>query len=75
MKAVNLRTFWLFPLALAVGVLTALVFASKGDDRVALCHHGGGGRAGSSLVVARSAVPAHLGHGDELGSCRVSPSR
>jgi hypothetical protein len=38
--------------------------ASGRDDQVLVCHKG------RDLLVATSAVPAHLAHGDTLGSCQ-----
>ena len=36
-----------------------------GEDKVAVCH------TGNTLLVPRSAVPAHLAHGDTLGACSI----
>ena len=43
----------------------------KDHDRkkVTICHKG------HTLEVSRSAVQAHLGHGDTLGPCNITPSR
>jgi hypothetical protein len=41
---------------------------NKGD-KVQVCHKGK-----KTLCIARSAVNAHLRHGDQLGSCSTSPS-
>jgi hypothetical protein len=34
-------------------------------NKVAICHKG------KTLIVAKDAVPAHLGHGDYLGRCKI----
>jgi hypothetical protein len=40
-----------------------------GHDKVTVCHRG------QTLEIARSALPAHLNHGDTIGPCNVTPSQ
>jgi hypothetical protein len=46
----------------------------RNDDHVSMCHHDGG-KGGHTIDCDHNSVPAHLSHGDELGSCPVSGSR
>jgi hypothetical protein len=39
------------------------------DDKVTLCHKPYKKQGGHSITVSRSALPAHLGHGDYIGGC------
>lgn len=55
---------------LALGVLAPAALA--GAPKVTLCHKPGTTAEGT-LVVAASAVDAHLAHGDRLGECIVNP--
>lgn len=43
--------------------------ASK-NDTVTVCHKPNSKKGGKTLVIERSALSGHLGHGDTLGSCR-----
>lgn len=42
---------------------------SDNDEKVTICHKG------RTLKVAKSAVRAHLAHGDTMGPCEVTPNR
>jgi hypothetical protein len=45
----------------------------QGEDtggKVLVCHKPGGKKGGKTLSIGRSALPAHLGHGDYQGSCK-----
>jgi hypothetical protein len=46
---------------------TPTVLAPK-DDKVTVCHNAGK-KNPHTLTIDRSALPAHLGHGDTLGAC------
>jgi hypothetical protein len=37
-------------------------------NKITICHRTGSGR-GVTLTIARAALPAHLAHGDTVGSC------
>lgn len=39
-----------------------------GKDKVTICHRTGSGR-GVTITISRSALPAHLAHGDTIGAC------
>lgn len=39
-------------------------------DKVYVCHKPNGKKGGHTLHISRSALPAHLGHGDYEGQCR-----
>jgi hypothetical protein len=41
----------------------------KGKEKVTICHKG------HTLTVSKSALSAHLKHGDTLGPCDVTPSK
>lgn len=43
-----------------------------GDEggKVTVCHKPNGKKGGHTLTIGRSALPAHLGHGDYEGACR-----
>lgn len=41
--------------------------------KYSVCHHQG--KSGDSISVDEDAVPGHLSHGDEMGSCPASGSR
>jgi hypothetical protein len=41
----------------------------KDHDKVTICHKG------HTITVSRSALHAHLAHGDSLGSCEVTPKK
>jgi len=60
-------------LLLWVVVLGCVNFVSPSysgdDDKVTLCHKG------HTIRVAKSAVRAHLAHGDSLGACQITPNR
>jgi hypothetical protein len=40
-----------------------------GGDKVTICHKG------HSITISRKALPAHLAHGDTIGSCEVTPKK
>jgi len=40
------------------------------DDTVTVCHKPNSKKDGKTLVIERSALSGHLGHGDTLGPCR-----
>jgi hypothetical protein len=42
---------------------------SDDNDKVTLCHKG------HTIKVSRSALRAHLDHGDTIGSCEITPNR
>ena len=44
------------------------------DDHGSVCHHDDD-HHGHTIDVDSHAIPSHLAHGDELGSCPVSGSR
>ena len=59
---------------LGVGVLTIAVIPSKidagpGQNKVKICHKG------QTLELPEAAIQAHLGHGDTLGACVVTPAK
>jgi len=42
----------------------------NGNDKVTICHRPPGNPSNEhTITVGASAVPAHLAHGDHLGSC------
>lgn len=58
----------------AVGAIAIVVSTLKSDagaaaKKVSICHKG------QTLEVAEPAVEAHLGHGDTLGPCSITPSK
>ena len=58
------------------GVVVAVTMLSAGapPERVTLCHQPQDDPSSArTLTVAAPAVPGHLGHGDQLGACPVSP--
>jgi hypothetical protein len=58
-----------------IGILYAMS-ALAAADKVTICHRPPGNPANANtLSVGSSAVPAHLGHGDSIGGCPVSPAR
>ena len=61
-------------LVAAVGVLAVMLIPSRmdagpGQNKVTLCHKG------QTLELPEPAVQAHLGHGDTLGACNITPSK
>ena len=72
--AMKLRTMLTLAVALAVLAATAFVFASERNSKRSVCHHENG-RSGYTISVAGSSIPFHLGHGDDMGSCKGSPDR
>jgi len=38
-------------------------------DKVTICHKPLKKKGGNTITVSRSALPAHLGHGDYIGAC------
>ena len=67
LKAALLALF-LAGFAGSIAVAGNASFAKKKPKKVVMCHLTGSKRL-VSIVVARSAVPAHLRHGDKLGFC------
>lgn len=53
--------------ALAVGFVHGGGARAAADDKVEVCHKG------NTIEVAAAAVPAHLAHGDFVGSCEAPP--
>ena len=61
-------------LVAVVGVIAVVVGSPKTDagpppGKTTLCHRG------QTLQVAEAAVQAHLGHGDTLGACVITPAQ
>ena len=60
-------------LVAVVGVIAAVIATPKTDAgapaKRTLCHRG------QTLEVAEPAVQAHLGHGDTLGACVITPAQ
>jgi hypothetical protein len=59
--------------------ITYIIIIAPGDNeppvgelggKVAVCHKPGGKKGGHTLSIDRSALPAHLGHGDYFGPCK-----
>jgi len=54
----------------AVAMLLASVAMAQPDGKVTICHIPPGNPANAHTIsVGASAVPAHINHGDTLGSC------
>ena len=51
---------------------TVITEPPAGEDggKVTICHKPGKKKGGNTLTISRSALPAHLGHGDYEGACR-----
>jgi hypothetical protein len=70
-----MKTKWLKVLvvvaigAIAVVLSTPRTEAGGAAKKVSICHKG------QTLEVAEPAVEAHLGHGDTLGPCNITPSK
>lgn len=43
-----------------------------GPDKITICHRPGSGRH-VTITISRSALPAHLAHGDTIGRCPATP--
>jgi hypothetical protein len=57
-------------ISLTAAVVAGLVFGFSGSSaatKVLICHKG------ETIEVSQSAVPAHLAHGDRIGSCDAPP--
>jgi len=53
-----------------VGLLSAIPVISANEDKVTICHFPPGNPANQHMItVGESAVPAHLSHGDFVGTC------
>jgi len=54
-----------------VGLLSAIpVISANEEDKVTICHFPPGNPANQHMItVGESAVPAHLSHGDFVGTC------
>ena len=53
-----------------VGLLSAIPVISANEDKVTICHFPPGNPANQHMItVGASAVPAHLSHGDFVGTC------
>jgi hypothetical protein len=62
-------------LAVIFVALVASVGSAAPSDKVTICHiPPGNPRNAHTIVVAESAVPAHLAHGDSLGACTTHKS-
>ena len=62
------------PVALLAATLVATALAGAAvadgpDDRITICHKPGHEGSARTMQVARSAWPAHEGHGDHQGAC------
>ncbi len=55
----------------SIEVCVVDVRVPRKKKKVFICHHTGNGRH-KTLSVSRNAVPAHLRHGDSLGSCNAT---
>ena len=57
----------------SLSVLVVLLFWAQAAhaQKVTICHHASSGE--QSISVKQSAVPAHLAHGDCLGTCPCPP--
>ena len=70
-----MKNKWLkVSMVVGVGVIATVMTTSKTDaggaaKKVSICHKG------QTLEVAEPAVQAHLGHGDTLGPCTITPSK
>ena len=70
-----MKTKWLkATIMVVVGMFATMGLQSKIDagadpKKVSVCHKG------QTLEVAEPAVQAHLGHGDTLGPCSITPSK
>lgn len=53
--------------ALAV-MLSLSTIASNTNEKVTICHREGNGSS-HEITVSIHAVPAHLNHGDKIGTC------
>ena len=53
----------------AVVALQTKTGAGPGQKKITICHKG------QTLELPEPAVQAHLGHGDTLGPCTVTPSK
>ena len=70
----TLRRLVMITLAIALAA-AAINVLFAGPDQVTLCHRPIGNPANAqTITVVGVAVPAHLGHGDTLGPCPISPS-
>jgi hypothetical protein len=70
-----MKTNWFkATIALIVGTFAVVALQPKSDagpghNKVTLCHKG------QTLELPEPAVQAHLGHGDTLGPCSITPSK
>ncbi|MBW2245517.1 MAG: hypothetical protein JRH01_26450 [Deltaproteobacteria bacterium] len=67
MKRVNLIS-----LVVAVAALVLAGAAQAGSKKAYVCHEDGDGKR-KTLKISESAVPAHEGHGDFVGTCSDAP--
>lgn len=51
-----------------------VIAAGNKNVKVTICHRTGNGGS-HEITVDSHAVPAHLAHGDALGSCNTQPTR
>lgn len=65
-----------FTISFGIGVLVALMFISKAEatfnPMVTICHKPS--NPDQTLTVSLAALGGHLGHGDSLGACPVTPT-
>ncbi len=70
-----MKTKWLKATIVAVvGMFVAMGLQSKTDaggspKKISICHKG------QTLELPEPAIQAHLGHGDTLGPCTITPSK
>ena len=70
-----MKNKWLKAVAVvAAGVFAAMLSTPRTEaggaaKNVSLCHKG------QTLEVPEAAVEAHLGHGDTLGPCSITPNK
>ena len=61
-------------LVIVLASLGAAASVAIGNDKVDVCHIPPGNPANAHVInVSVNAVPAHLAHGDVLGSCDAPP--
>ena len=71
-----MKNKWIKAGAVVGAGVAAVVFLANptktvgaGQTKVTICHKG------QTLEVAEPAVQAHIGHGDTLGPCNITPSK
>ncbi len=69
-----LTIFALGVLLFCTGPASLYATSAKSDEKVVICHFSGGKKnKTATLRVAKSALSAHLAHGDSIGACGYDP--